>query len=101
MATRCPVCENGNLKKTESMVKCSNRKTEKVDGGFKEVGSCDFRINFNQKKVFGQDLTPADIKKMVDGENIFSKKGHKMFLDLKNKDFFTKIEFAKEVEEDL
>ena len=99
MATTCPLCQKGTLKKTETQVYCSekkwNSKTKKNDG-------CDFHIFFDQTKIFGDKLDAKQVKALVDGETIESKKGNKMTLDLENKDFFTKIEFApKEEDEDL
>ncbi len=101
MATTCPLCQKGTLKKAEKFVYCSERKVKKEGNKFKDIG-CEFKIAFNQTKVFGDELKPADIKKLVDGETLTSSKGHTMTLDLENKDFFTKITFAeKEEDEDL
>ena len=99
MATICPLCEDGTLKKTESQVYCSekkwNSKTKKNDG-------CDFHIFFDQKKIFGEKIDAKQVKALINGETLISKKGHKMTLDLEKKGFYTKIEFAeKEEDEDL
>lgn len=100
MATMCPECGKGKLKKGEKMAYCSERITKKVNGKFVNEG-CNFSINFKQD-VFGKNLEVADIKDLIAGKTITSSLNHKMSLDLANKDFFTKIEFAqKEEDEDL
>jgi len=82
---------NHNLKKQE----LQNAKTKKNDG-------CDFHIFFDQKKIFGEKIDAKQVKALIDGQTLESKKGNKLTLDLENKDFFTKIEFAeKEEDEDL
>lgn len=96
----CPICNKGTVKKGESMVYCSERVVEKVASGFVDKG-CTFKIYYDQKKVFGEVLNPSDIKTMLEGGTITSKKGHKMTLDTDNKDFFTHIEFAQKDDEDL
>jgi len=101
MAIQCPVCQKGTIKRGEKFAYCSERKTEKRGNDFIDIG-CPFKIYFDQTKVFGEKLTPADIKKLLNGETIVSRKGHKMTLDLENKSYFTKIEFAeKKEDEDL
>ena len=101
MAIQCPVCQKGTIKKGEKFAYCSERKTEKRGDEFIDVG-CRFKIHFDQSKVFGEKLTPQDIKKLLAGETLISRKGHKMTLDLSNQKFFTKIEFApKQEDEDL
>ena len=101
MATKCPICQKGTLKKAEKFVYCSERKVEKVGNDFRDIG-CTFKIIFDQKKIFGSVLSPGDVKKLIDGETLTSPKGHTMVLDCENKDFFTKITFAeKQEDEDL
>lgn len=98
MATICPLCKKGTLKKGELQVYCSEKKwnsEKKINEG------CDFHIFFNQTKVFGEKIDAKQIKALVEGNAIISKKGHKMTLDLENKKFFTKIEFATKEDEDL
>ncbi|WP_128992089.1 hypothetical protein [Arcobacter sp. CECT 8986] len=98
MAITCPNCKKGTLKKGEKMVYCSEYKPTKNGDKWTNEGSCDFRIMFDQSKIFGKNLTPADIKNIVDGGTIENGQ-KKLSLDLDNKDFFVKIE--KEEDEDL
>jgi hypothetical protein len=100
MATVCPKCKTGTLKKGEKMVYCSEYKPKKDGNEWKNEGTCDFRIMY-KNKAWGSDLAPGDIKKLVDGGTLENKKGDKMTLDLDN-EFFTRIEFApKPEDEDL
>jgi len=99
MATTCPKCNKGVLKKGEKMVYCSEYKPAKNDdGSWRNDGTCDFKITYGNK-AFGRNLTPSDIKKLVDGEVLTNKKGDKLSLDLKN-EYFTKIEFAPKTEDE-
>lgn len=98
MATMCPKCGSGTLKKGEKMVYCTDYKPVKNSGVWSNEGSCDFHITY-QNKAWGQPLSPGDIKKLVEGETLTSKRGHKMTLDLSN-DFFTKIDFAEKGEDE-
>lgn len=98
MAITCPACEKGILKKGEKMVYCSDYKPTKDGNKWINQGSCDFRIMFDQSKVFGRNLTPEDIKNIVEGGTVENGQ-KKLSLDLSNKDFFVKIE--KEEDEDL
>ena len=97
---QCPIC-NGKLKKVEAMVFCENYKPVKSESGeWTNEGTCEFRIMF-KNKIFGT-LSSDDIKKMLASGFAQNKKGDKLFLDLENKTFFTKIEFApKEEAEDF
>jgi hypothetical protein len=88
------------LKKGEKMVYCSNRAVEKKGNDFVETG-CKFKIIYNQSKIFGENISAKDIKKLIEGETLVSKKGHKMTLDLSNQDFFTKIEYNEVEDDDL
>ena len=97
MATMCPKCKNGTLKKGDKMVYCSNYKPTKKGDSWVNEGSCDFKIMY-KNKIWGEDLTPADIKKLVDGGELVNKRGDKMKLDLGN-EYFTVIE--KVEDEDL
>jgi hypothetical protein len=100
MATYCPVCNKGTLKVGDKLVYCSDRVVEKVGNDFIDKG-CLFKVNFDQKKVYGDVLTPGDIKALVEGKTLTSKKGHSLVLDLNNT-FFTKITFAeKKADKDL
>ena len=96
----CPIC-NSKLKKVESMVFCENYKPVKAQSGeWINEGTCEFRIMF-KNKIFGT-LSGDDVKKMLSGGYAENKKGDKISLDLENKTFFTKIEFApKEEAEDF
>ncbi len=100
MATNCPKCKNGTLKKGEKMVYCSDYKPRKKENGdWTNEGKCDFRITF-ANKVFGS-INAKQIKELVDGKTVTNKKGDTIVLDLE-KEFFTSIEFAqKEEDEDL
>lgn len=94
----CPKCQS-KLKKSETMVFCSEMKNEKQeDGTFKNVGTCDFRIMF-KNKIFG-DITADEIKKLLANETIKNKKGDSMTLDIESR-YFTKIQFAKKEIEDF
>jgi len=98
MATVCPKCKKGTLKKGEKMVYCSGYKPKKEGNAWKNEGTCGFRIMYSNK-VWGSALSPVDIKKMVDGETLTNQKGDKMILDLTT-DYFTKIEFAPKTEDE-
>ena len=97
MATMCPKCGKGTLKKGEKMVYCTEYKPTKNGDKWVNEGSCEFRILFDQKTVFGKILEPKDIKKLVDGEMLVNG-ARKMRLDLDSQ-YFTKIE--KDEDEDL
>jgi len=100
MATTCPKCGKGTLKKGEKMVYCSEYKPKKDGNEWRNEGTCDFRIMY-ANKAWGSALSPGDIKKLVSGETLTNTRGDKMTLDLEN-EFFTKIEFApKPEDEDL
>jgi hypothetical protein len=100
MATTCPKCGKGTLKKGEKMVYCSEYKPKKSGNEWVNEGTCDFRIMY-RNSAWKQDLTPGEIKKLVDGETLVNKRGDRMVLDL-NSPYYTKIEFApKEEDEDL
>lgn len=98
MATLCPKCGTGTLKKGEKMVYCSEYKPAKVSGEWVNEGNCEFRIMFDQSKIFGKNLTPADVKTLVEGKKIVNK-NKTLLMDLENKDYFVKIE--KDEDEDL
>jgi hypothetical protein len=98
MATTCPKCEKGTLKKGEKMVYCSEYKPVKnEDGSWKNEGSCDFKIMF-ANKVFGA-IDAGKIKQLVQGDTLTNKKGDTMVLDLKN-DYFTKITFPEKIDDE-
>lgn len=97
MATICPKCGKGTLKKGDKMVYCSNYKPTKKGDSWINEGSCDFKIMY-QNKIWGADLTPGDIKKLIEGGELTNKRGDKMKLDLNNS-YFTTIE--KVEDEDL
>jgi len=80
------------------MVYCAGYKPEKVGNDWKNTGSCDFRILFDQKKVFGKALEPKDIKDLVEGKTLVNGI-RKLNLDLTNNDYFVKI--TKDEDEDL
>jgi len=98
MATKCPKCGKGTLKKGEKMVYCSEYKPKKEGNTWTNEGSCDFRIMYSNK-AWGTALTPSDIKKLVSGEALRNRRGDVMTLDLQTS-FFTKIEFAPKTEDE-
>jgi len=98
MAIKCPICENGTIKKTDTQVYCS---LKKWNSKLKKNEGCDFHIFFDQKKLYGDILDVADVKKLLNGDVLTSQKNNTIKLDLDSK-HFTKIEFAeKEEDEDL
>jgi len=98
MATICPKCNKGTLKKGEKMVYCSEYKPKKDEAGkWINEGTCDFKIHF-ANKVFGS-IDAKQIKELVEGKTIHNKKGDSMSLDLES-EYFTKIEFAPKVEDE-
>jgi len=100
MATTCPKCKSGTLKKGEKMVYCSGYKPAKKGDSWVNEGTCDFRVMY-KNRAWGTDLTAADIKKLVEGGELVNKRGDRMKLDLES-EYFTKIEFApKPEDEDL
>lgn len=97
MATICPVCNTGTLKKGEKMVYCSDYKPKKVGDNWINEGSCGFKIHY-ANKAFG-NIDAKQIKLMIEGKTIHNKKGDSMVLDLES-EYFTKIEFAPKVEDE-
>jgi len=96
MATLCPKCKTGTLKKGEKMVYCGDYKPKKSETGvWTNEGTCDFHINLTNK-IWGA-ISPEDIKSLVEGKTLTNKKGDKMTLDLTN-DFFTKIEKVEDAD---
>ena len=93
----CPLCKKGSLKAGEKMVRCSEFITEKNGNSFVNKGSCEFRILFDQKTVFGKTIEPKDVKTLIDGGTLING-ARKMKLDLDSQ-YFTKIE--KDEDEDL
>ena len=97
MATLCPLCGKGTLMKGEKMVYCSNYKPKKEGKDWYNEGDCEFHIPYKQA-VFGRDLTPADIKRLVAGEPVKNKKGDSMILDL-DSPYYTHIEWSPRAED--
>ena len=97
MATMCPKCGKGTVKKGEKMVYCSEYKPTKNGDSWKNEGTCEFRILFDQKTVFGKTIEPKDVKTLIDGGTL-TNGARKMKLDLDSQ-YFTKIE--KDEDEDL
>lgn len=96
----CPVCGSGKLQKGKVFVTCSNVKQEQDSSGeWKDVGSCKFRIFFDQRKVYGDVLTPADVKSLVEGKILESKTGKRLKFNKNKPPFYTDI--LKEELEDL
>lgn len=98
MAITCPKCGKGTLKKGEKMVYCSEYKPKKKGNEWVNEGTCEFRIMF-KNSAWGKDLTPGDVKKLVEGETLTNAKGDKMILD-PDSPYFTKIEFAPRPEDE-
>jgi len=98
MATTCPKCKNGVLKKGDKMVYCSEYQPKKEGETWINQGKCEFKIYFSQK-IFSQNIDAKEIKTIVNGGVLQNKKKDKMRLDLTSK-FFTKIEFAEKVEDE-
>lgn len=98
MATMCPKCKTASLKKGDKMVYCSEYKPKKVNEIWENEGTCDFRIMYAQSKSFGREITPVEIRDIVEGATL-TNGAKKISLDLTNKDFFVKIE--KDEDEDL
>lgn len=97
MAITCPKCSNGTMKKGEKMVYCSEYKPTKSGDEWKNEGSCEFRILFDQKKVFGKIIEAKDIKDLIEGKTLVNG-AKKLKMDLESQ-YFTKIE--KDEDEDL
>lgn len=98
MATICPKCKKGTLKKGEKMVYCSEYKPKKQGNDFINEGTCDFHISF-KNGAWGKAITPAEIKQIVEGKTVTNQKGDTLELDLTSK-FFTKITFAPKTEDE-
>lgn len=90
MATTCPKCGNGTMKKGEKMVYCSEYKPTKSGDSWINEGTCEFKIMFEQKKFFGKNLEAKDIKSLLDGGTLVNGQ-RKMKLDLTSP-YFTKVE---------
>lgn len=99
MATVCPLCKKGTLKKGEKMVYCTGYQPQKDGKEWFNSGECDFHIPYNQK-AFGRVLSNNDMKKLIDGESIRNAKGDVLTLDLSVKGFYTKIDFAERPEDE-
>lgn len=84
--TKCPVCSVNTLKKGEKMIYCSEYKPRKDGSDWYNDGSCDFRITFKNKLV-GRDLTPQDIRKLLNGEKLRTKDGDRFHLDIDQDSF--------------
>lgn len=97
MATQCPVCKKGTLKKGEKMVYCEHYKPRLDGKEWYNEGDCDFRIPYQNKK-FGKTFTSGDIKKLLEGGTIKNAKGDVAMLDLNN-EYFVAIEFAARKED--
>lgn len=94
----CPICSS-QLKKGENMVFCQNFKPKKIGNDFVNDGTCDFKINL-KNKFFGA-LSVEDVKNLLAMSKVKNKKGDSIELDLKNKEFYTKITFAEKKVEDF
>ncbi len=97
MATMCPKCGKGTVKKGEKMVYCSEYKPTKNGDSWKNEGICEFRVLFDQKKVFGKTIEPKDVKDLIEGKTLING-AKKLKLDLESP-YFTKVE--KDEDEDL
>jgi len=94
MSSKCPLCQSGvKLRKSDdnkpSMVYCESYKLEKEGDNFVNKGTCDFHLNFKNKR-FGE-LTTEQMKSLIGGQKIANKKGDALELDLSNKEYFTKF----------
>lgn len=98
MATVCPLCKKGTLKKGDKMVYCDEYKPKKEGKDWINNGECEFHIPYNQK-AFGRTLTANDIKKLVEGGTLKNAKGDTLELDIENTEFFTRITFAQRPED--
>lgn len=98
MATICPLCRSGILKKGEKMVYCNNYKPKKDGSDWYNQGNCDFHIPY-ANKAFKRSLSDDDIKILLGGGKIKNKIGDTMVLDL-DSEYYTRIEFAKKVEDE-
>lgn len=103
----CPICgkhplkvgvKANDAKKTPNRVYCEGYKFDPASGG--NIGECDFTfwLGDSKKGSFGKDLSPADAKKLFNGETIISPLKHKMTFD---KDAptkgYKKIEWAEKI----
>lgn len=98
----CPKCKAklSLVKENETgkpqRIRCINQKTEKSGNDFKEVGSCDFKVNFSSK-LYNIDV--SQMKDLIAGKSINIKDNNTMTLDLSKK-FFTNIEFGNKYAEE-
>jgi hypothetical protein len=97
MATNCPLCSTGKLKKGAKMVYCENYKPQKEGNEWFNNGECEFHLPF-ANKVFGRTLKDSDIKQLLEGKTIKNSKGDTMTLDL-DSEYFTRIDFATRPED--
>lgn len=103
MASKCPVCGKGIKLKRDgngdpSFVYCTENKPEKRGDNWVNTGSCDFRLFFNQKKIFNTTLSDKDMKKLLEGGSVVNAKGDVMEIDVNNKEHFTKFDFKEDEE---
>lgn len=95
MATNCPACKENTLEIREYGVCCKQYLPKKSGKEYYNSGTCNFRINFEQK-AFDKKLTANDIRTLIEGGEIKNKKGDvmKMIQDpSSNDDYFTDIEW--------
>ena len=96
MATMCPKCGKESLKKGEKMVYCAGYKPVKNGDSWTNEGTCEFRILFDQKKVFGKTIEPKEVKDLVERKTL-SNGAKKLILDLQSP-YFVKV--TKDEDED-
>lgn len=97
MATMCPKCGKGTIKKNDNTVYCSEYKPEKSGNDWVNKGTCEFRTSFSQK-IFGKTLKIEEMKDLISGKILVNGQ-KKLKLDLANEKYFT--ENLKDEDEDL
>lgn len=103
MATTCPACKELTLEVREYGVCCKGYLPKKDGKEYYNSGTCNFRINYEQK-VFDKKLSKGDIKTLIEGGELKNKKGDvmKMVQDPSpNDDFFTEIEWKEKNYQDF
>ena len=92
MATICPKCKKGTIKKmrNEQGIKCERYiPVQNERGEWTNKGQCNFHLSF-KSKLFG-DFTEDEIRDLLAGKEVVKGNGKIAKLDLQNPFFITDV----------